>query len=140
MGAPYYGAYFVSAALAGADSVAMLDAGNTAYATYAVYKAGKPVRVVLYNSDFYTSGTRPTRAFALEGLAAGALLKAKRLTAPNANSRQDQGGNPSFGGQRFSNGTCLIDGSEKYEDYTVEGSGSVSISVGASEAVLVYLV
>lgn len=138
-GAPYYGAYFVTAALANADSVAMLDDGKGTYATYAVYKTNKPVRVVLYNSDYYTSGTRSTRSFSLEGLTAGASIKAKRLTAQYATSRQDQGQIPTFGGQSFTDGTCAISGSEKFETATVSSSGSVSFSVGASEALLVYL-
>ena len=137
MGAPYYGAYFVAAAVANADSVAMLDDGTTPYAIYAVYKNGKPIRMILYNSDYYTNGTRLGHTFQLTGLP-GTSVKAKRLTAPAATSRQDQGGAPSFGGQTFVDGTCTIKGTETFETTKVSGKGAAFV-VKASEALLLYL-
>ncbi|KAF4499689.1 hypothetical protein FAGAP_4140 [Fusarium agapanthi] len=56
MGSPYFGAYFATMALAGADKIAPLDEQTTGYAAYAIYKDDKPIRVLLYNSDYYISG------------------------------------------------------------------------------------
>ncbi|KAI9741047.1 MAG: hypothetical protein M1834_002758 [Cirrosporium novae-zelandiae] len=139
MGAPFYGAYFVASALAGADKVVQLDDGATDYAVYAVYESGSPLRAVLYNSEYYTSGTRSSTTFSLSNLGSSqSSVKAKRLTAPYATSRVDRGGNPSFGGQTFANVTCAIQGTETFETTTVT-SGVATFTVGASEALLVYL-
>ncbi|KAJ5368295.1 uncharacterized protein N7496_008055 [Penicillium cataractarum] len=137
MGAPYYGAYFATMALANADQIAPLDSQTTAYAAYAIYKSGAPVRVLLYNSDYYTSGTRSSQTFVLSGLSASSVT-AKRLTAPYATSRVDQGGNPTVAGQTFVNGTCAIQGTQSVETATVS-SGKATFTVAASEALLVYL-
>ena len=142
MGAPYYGAYAATAALAGGSYISALDNGSTAYAGYVVYDADKtPIKALLYNSDYYDgSGTRGSQVFSLEGLAVGAgTLKAKRLTAPSADSRIDEGGNPTWGGQTFANATCIINGTEVFESVVVVGSEAL-VTVNASEAVLVYLV
>lgn len=94
MGAPYYGAYFVAEALAGASAVAQLDAGTTSGAAYAIYNsAGVVSKVLLYNSDYYVSGTRPSQSFTLTGISSS-TASAKRLTAAAATSRQDQGSKP----------------------------------------------
>lgn len=137
MGAPYYGAYFATLALANADQIAPLDDQTTAYAAYAIYKNGSPTKVLLYNSDYYTSGTRSSQTFTLGGLSSSSVT-AKRLTAPYATSRQDRGQNPTFGGQTFVNGTCAIQGTAVTETNTVS-SGKATLTVGASEALLVYL-
>ena len=123
MGAPYYGAYFVAAALANADSVAMLDTGKTPFAVYAIYKGDKPFRLVLYNSDHYTGGAkvRSNHTFHASGMGGLKSVRAKRLTAPAATTRQDRGENPTFGGQVFGNGTCRIGGKEVVETIKVEG-------------------
>lgn len=136
---PYYGAYAAVAALAGGSYISAVDPGNTAYATYIIYDATKkPLRALLYNSDYYSgSGTRGTQNFVLTGLGSG-TLRSKRLTAPNSNSRVDQGSVPTFGGQTFANGTCLIGGTEKFESTAISG-GSATFTVLASEALLVYL-
>jgi hypothetical protein len=125
--------------MAEASHLTALDAGNTNYAAYATYdSAGAPLRVLLYNSDYYAgSGTRSTTSFTLTGLTA-ASVKAKRLTASSALSRQDQGGNPTFGGQYFNNGTCAVGGTETYETTTVSG-GQATFALKATEALLVYL-
>lgn len=137
--APYYGAYTATAALAGGSYISELDAGSTAYAVYVIYNAEKePLKVLLYNSDYYDgSGTRGSESFVLTGLS-NSVVKAKRLTAPNSNSRVDEGGNPSFGGQTFANGTCVVQGTESFEDTNVSG-GQAVFTVAASEALLVYL-
>ncbi|KAK2741184.1 hypothetical protein FQN55_008447 [Onygenales sp. PD_40] len=140
MGAPYYGAYFAALALSGADQIAPLDTASTAYAGYVMYKDSKSVRVLLYNSDYYTSGTRGRETFTLTGLGASSVtnVTAKRMTAPSATARQDRGEVPSIAGQTFEDGTCVLLGEEGREEGTVSG-GSVSFVVAASEAVLVYL-
>ncbi|GFF70275.1 beta-glucuronidase [Aspergillus lentulus] len=137
MGSPYYGAYFATMALANADQIAPLDDQTTAYASYAIYQNGAPIRVLLYNSDYYTSGTRSTQTYTLTGLSSSRVT-AKRLTAPYATSRVDQGQNPTVGGQTFANGTCTIQGTAVTETATVS-SGKATFTVGASEALLVYL-
>jgi hypothetical protein len=139
MGSPYYGAYAAVAFLAGASHLTALDAGTTNYAAYATFdSSGAPLRVLLYNSDYYAaSGTRNSTSFTLNGLTASSV-RAKRLTATSALSRQDQGQNPSFGGQYFNNVTCAIGGTEVYETTTVSG-GAATFTLQATEALLVYL-
>ncbi|KAB5584949.1 hypothetical protein GE09DRAFT_9919 [Coniochaeta sp. 2T2.1] len=139
MGAPYYGATAAVALMAGASHLTALDTGKTNYAAYATFDTtGAPLRVLLYNSDYYTgSGTRSSTSFTLTGLTSNSV-KAKRLTAASALSRPDQGGNPSFGGQYFNNGTCTIGGTETYETSAVSG-GQATFTLKATEALLVYL-
>ncbi len=137
MGAPYYGAYFATMALANADQIAPLDDHTTAYAAYAIYKAKVPVRVLLYNSDYFPSGTRSSQTFTLTGISSSTVT-AKRLTAPFATSRVDMGGNPTVAGQTFANGTCAIQGTAVTETATVSG-GKATFTVAASEALLVFL-
>ncbi|KAJ5926689.1 hypothetical protein N7516_008462 [Penicillium verrucosum] len=139
IGSPYYGAYFATMALANADRIAPLDSQDTAYAAYAIYKAGVPVRVLLYNSDYYISanGERSSQTYTLSGLSSPSI-SAKRLTAPYATSRVDQGENPTVAGQTFGNGTCTVQGTESVETVTVSG-GKATFTVAASEALLVYL-
>jgi hypothetical protein len=138
MGAPYYGAYFATQALANVSYISQLDDGTSRYAAYALYDSGKDLtKVLLYNSDYYTSGTRSTQSFTLTGLA-GSSVSATRLTAEFATSRQDQGQIPTVGGRSFEDGTCEIQGSEVMEHVDVL-SGEAMFSVGASEALLVYV-
>jgi hypothetical protein len=138
MGAPYYGAYFVAEALGGADKVQMIDSGTDAFAVYAIYENNSPARVLMYNSNLYSSGTRSSESFTLSGLSVSGAVTAKRLTAASANSRQDQGQNPTVAGQTFANGTCVLQGTQKTETATVSG-GSVTFTLAASEALLVSL-
>ena len=137
-GAPYYGAYTAVATMAGGSYISALDAGTTSYAGYVVYdSAKKPLKVLLYNSDYYSgSGTRGSGSFVVSGL--GSTVRAKRLTALNTNSRVDQGSVPSFGGQTFANGTCVVGGTERFESTTTSG-GQATFTVAASEALLLYL-
>ncbi|TVY28276.1 Beta-glucuronidase [Lachnellula hyalina] len=140
MGAPYYGAYAAVAALAGGSYISALDDGSTNYAVYIIYdSARKPLRALLYNSDYYAvgTGTRGSQSFVLQGLTA-ASVKAKRLTAAGAGSRVDQGSNPTFGGQTFANVTCAIGGTEVFESTAVV-TGAATFTVAASEALLLYL-
>ncbi|KAK4445528.1 hypothetical protein QBC34DRAFT_487209 [Podospora aff. communis PSN243] len=138
MGSPYYGQYIATAFMAGAKHIAALDAGTTNFAAYATFDAaGAPLRVLLYNSNHYTGGTRSSESFTLTGLTAP-TVRAKRLTASSATARADQGGDISFGGQTFTDVTCKIAGAERYETVTVSG-GQVTFSVKATEALLMYL-
>jgi len=139
MGAPYYGAYAATEAMAGGKYISAVDAGTTSYAVYAVYdEAKKPIKLVLYNSDFYSgSGTRGSQTFALDGLT-GATATGRRLTAASASTRVDTGGVVSFGGKTFAQGTCVEGGSEVVESVNVVG-GKASFTVLASEAMVVYL-
>jgi hypothetical protein len=124
-------------ALAGADQIAPLDDQTTAYAAYAICESGSPVKVLLYNAEYYASGTRPEETFTLTGLS-GSSVSAKRLTAAYATSRVDYGENPTVAGQTFANGTCTIQGTAVEETTTVS-AGEATFTVGASEALLVYL-
>ncbi|KAF5004573.1 hypothetical protein FDECE_8936 [Fusarium decemcellulare] len=134
MGSPYFGAYFATMALAGADKIAPLDDQTTGYAAYAVYKADKPIRVLLYNSDYYTTGTRLSQTFTLTGLASGSV-SAKRLTAASSTSRVDGGQSPTVAGQTFANGSCKIQGQSQAETVNVS-AGKATFTLKASEALL----
>ena len=139
MGTPYYGAYAATAFMAGGTTMSTLDSGSSNYGAYVVFdSAGKPLRALLLNSDYYSgSGTRGTVTFVMSGLS-GTTVKAKRLTAASANSRADHEDSISFGGQKFANGTCVIGGTAVYETTTLAG-GSGTFVVSASEALVVYL-
>ena len=140
MGAPYYGATAAVALMAGARTLAALDAGATNYAAYASFDGeGRPLRVLLYNSDYYAgSGTRTAQAFTLTGLGAG-TVRAKRLTAPaGSGARVDKGDAMSFGGQQWTDGTCVVARAETFETVKVE-NGQAVFEVKATEALVVYL-
>lgn len=124
-------------ALANADKIAPLDDQSIAYAAYAIYENDSPVRVLLYNSDYYTTGTRPSETFTVSGLSASTVT-AKRLTAAYSTSRVDEGESPTVAGQTFGNGDCTVQGTESVETATVSG-GEATFTIGASEALLVYL-
>lgn len=138
MGAPYYGAYLATQALANVSYISQLDAGSTRYAAYALYDDSKALtKVLLYNSGYYTEGTRPKQDFVLKGLT-GSKTSATRLTAEFATSRQDRGQVPTVGGQSFEDGTCVIQGTPVSEEADlVDGQGVFSVS--ASEALLIYV-
>ncbi|KAL2260516.1 hypothetical protein VTK26DRAFT_5443 [Humicola hyalothermophila] len=141
MGAPYWGATAAVAFAAGGAHVAALDDGRSGYAGYAVFgAAGRPSRVLLYNSDYYAGGgDRRAERFVLTGLEGeGRTVRAKRLAAMSALSRADRGDDILFGGQWFTNGTCVVGGQETFETAVVEG-GRVEFEVRATEALLVYL-
>lgn len=71
-GAPYYGAYVATAAMAGGSYISALDFGSTNYGGYVTYDSAKtPLRALLYNSDYYSgSGARGSVSFVLSGLGA----------------------------------------------------------------------
>ncbi|KAK3305664.1 glycoside hydrolase family 79 protein [Chaetomium strumarium] len=137
MGAPYWGATAATALLARARHLAALDAGTSNYAAYASFDAeGRPLRVLLYNSDYYAGGSG-TRTSTLTGLSAR-TVRAKRLTAPSAMARVDKGERVLFGGQSFTDGTCVVSGTETFETAAVQ-NGQVTFDLKATEALLVYL-
>ncbi|KAJ4424403.1 hypothetical protein N0V82_000924 [Gnomoniopsis sp. IMI 355080] len=139
MGAPYYGATAAVAFLSNGAHLTALDDGSTNYGGYTTFdSSGQPLRALLYNSDYFNgTGTRSSTSFVLTGLTASSV-RAKRLTAASALSRQDQGGNPSWGGQYYTNATCVVGGTEVYETATVSG-GQATFSLYASEALVVDL-
>lgn len=137
MGAPYFGAYFATMALANADRIAPLDDGTTPYAAYAIYENCTLSRVLLYNSDYYANGSRSTQTFTLTGLNSTTVM-AKRLTAFSATARVDQGSTPTVAGQHFENGTCKLAGTEVTELSHVS-NGQATFTLAASEALLLYL-
>ncbi|KAK4141364.1 glycoside hydrolase [Dichotomopilus funicola] len=152
MGAPYYGATAAVAFTSGATTLAALDPeGGSNYGGYVVFdggdgaegdEGGKPVRVLLLNSDYYTgSGERGVQEFVLTGLDGGEVggtVKAKRLTGASSLARVDRGDKVSFGGQTFTDGTCVVSGEEVWEETAVV-DGRATFEVKAAEVLVVYL-
>ncbi|THU83937.1 hypothetical protein K435DRAFT_929295 [Dendrothele bispora CBS 962.96] len=141
-GAPFYGVAFVSEFL-GTDGtkVAMLDNGTGAVASYVVYNsANTPVRLLVYNSNYYDgTGTRSSTSvtFTGGGIPSSGAKTAKRLTAPNATSRVDMGARVTIGSGGTFDGNCNAIGTQVRENVAV--NGGLTVSVSASEALIVYL-
>ena len=140
--APYYGAYFASQALAGISSIAQLDDGSSSFGAYALYtqNSSAPARALLFNSEFHGSNTtqvRSSEAFTLYNLGSFTSAKAVRLTALYADKGVTDGQVPSISGLTFEDGTCAKQGAEKQESFQVE-AGSLTVSLSASEALLLY--
>lgn len=71
-------------AVAGGDKISESDSGTDAYAQYVIYKSGKPVKVLLINTDYYSgTGTRSQKTFTMTGLTCGSV-SAIRLTASSS--------------------------------------------------------
>ncbi|KAI0331016.1 hypothetical protein GY45DRAFT_1322942 [Cubamyces sp. BRFM 1775] len=139
---PYYGAIFVSEFL-GSDGakVVMLDNGSTAIAVYAVYSASNaPLRLLVLNSNYFDgTGTRSSTSVTFTGLSRSSGTKrAKRLTAPAATSRVDQGASVTIGGGGTFGTNCARTGTEGTESVAVNGN-ALTVTVQASEALIVYL-
>ncbi|KAI0344513.1 hypothetical protein BDW22DRAFT_1326510 [Trametopsis cervina] len=139
---PYYGAAFVSEFL-GADGaqIAMLDDGTGAVAVYVVYSASSvPVRLLVVNTNYFDgTGTRSNATVQFSGLLTSSGTKqAKRLTAPNATARVDQGAAVTIGGSPSFSASCARNGEQVTEAVQVNGS-AMSVSVRASEALIVFL-
>jgi hypothetical protein len=139
---PYYGAAFVSEFL-GTDgsTVAMLDNGTSAVGVYVVYSPeGAPLRTLVINTDYFDgTDTRPSTAVSLAGLSGGGSTRqAKRLTAPSAISRNDQGAAVTIGGSASFTSSCARNGTQTTEVIKVNGD-AVSVEVRASEALIVFL-
>lgn len=138
--APYYGAYFAAEALSSTSKIAMLDSGSDDFAAYALYQGPDVTKVLLYNSEYYASGPRPSHQFQLSGISGpGNPITAKRLTAPNAYSTVDIGQPPNISGLQFQNGTCAIVGEQQPEKFMRPKNGYLNVTVSASEAVLIFL-
>ncbi|KAI0633644.1 hypothetical protein C8Q77DRAFT_1057947 [Trametes polyzona] len=138
---PYYGAIFVSEFL-GADGAKVASLGNDnnqGIAVYAVYSAaGAPLRVLVLNTNYFDgNGSRPSTQVNFSGLARSGTIQAKRLTAPSATSRTDQGAAVTIGGSSFAS-DCTRTGTERTESVAVN-QGSFSISVRAPEALIMSL-
>ncbi|KAI0674810.1 hypothetical protein C8Q78DRAFT_965262 [Trametes maxima] len=139
---PYYGAVFVSEFL-GTDGakMAMLDNGSSDLAVYAVYSSSNtPLRLLVLNSEYFDgTGTRGSASVSFTGLSTSSGTKqAKRLTAPNATSRVDQGAAVTIGGSGAFGTNCAKTGNENTEPVAVSGN-ALTVSVRASEALIVYL-
>jgi len=135
-----------------ADNIIAVDNGTDRYARYVLYKNGRASKVIIINTEYYSgSGERPTTDFSLAGIAGAktfrhnAAAKVLRITAGSsdvtASTVSATLAGPTFGGQSFaSDETCSIVGSPKTETLVLDkASGSATVSVGASEAVIVYL-
>lgn len=142
----YYGAYFATLALAGADSIAPLDDFSDTYGAWAIYSNNNTIqKVLLYNSDFYndtSGGPRPQQDFTLAGLEVGSSIYAVKLTAPSATSETLIGEFPSVGGQMFDGETCGLEGGGEMakESKVVDQAGCVTYTVAASETMIVYVI
>ncbi|KAI9068399.1 glycoside hydrolase family 79 protein [Trametes sanguinea] len=139
---PYYGAVFVSEFL-GADGakLTMLDNGTSATAVYAVYSSSNvPLRLLVLNSNYFDgTGTRTSTSATFTGLSTtNGTKQTKRLTAPSALSRVDQGASVTIGGDGTFGSDCSREGTERMEPVVVNGN-ALTVSVQASEAVIVYL-
>lgn len=115
----------------------MLDDGTSATGVYAVFNASNmPVRLLVINTDYYGgTDTRATSTVSLSGLSAPSGVKqAKRMTAPSATSTSGV----TIGGSTSFTNTCMRSGSQATESVSVSG-GTMSVSVSASEALIVFL-
>ncbi|KAI0829864.1 hypothetical protein BC628DRAFT_1314531 [Trametes gibbosa] len=140
---PYYGAYFVSEFL-GADGARVAALGNDNLPGIAVYAAfsatGAPLRLLVLNTNYYDgTGARPSTRIGLSGISGTTGTKqAKRLTAPSATSRVDQGAAVTIGGSGTFGQDCSKTGTELTEQVSV-AQGSLSVVVRDTEALIVYL-
>ncbi|KAI9703439.1 MAG: hypothetical protein M1820_005912 [Bogoriella megaspora] len=134
---PLYGGYMATAAMAGGSFISSLDDGTSTKGGYVIYSArDKPMGIVLINSDYYDgSNTRLVHEFVLKGLNCSSV-RATRLTAASALSRQDYGDMPTFGGRTISNTTCRLQGHHSVERIQVSG-GTAMFELAASEALLI---
>lgn len=122
----------------------MLDDGTTAVGVYALYSSSTsgPARILIYNSAYFTGGTRPTSSVTLSGIQAttGSSLGVKTFSASSATAHTDNpnGGGITIGTDGTFTSACLPTGNQGLESVKVN-SGSVSFNVGASQAVMVFL-
>lgn len=159
---PFYGGYLSALALHGVDQIIATDDGTSRYGQYVLFKKGEPVKVVIVNTEYYSgTGARSTTDFVIKSAltASGkkgrenphaAATKGPRVLRATAGSSDvtattaKQGGaahaGATIGGQSFSDDTCAIVGGPVFESPTVDAAtGATIVSVGASEAVIVYL-
>ncbi|AFR94233.2 hypothetical protein J008_02075 [Cryptococcus neoformans] len=139
--APYYGAYFAASALKDVTSISQVDDGSSHIAVYALNSQDCISKAVILNTFYYPNTTTTARSsedITLTGLPKKVKsAKAKRLTAEYSTSQVELGQVPTFGGQTFDNESCHVQGSEQYETVEVN-NGQATVSVAASEALLIY--
>ncbi|KAI1859136.1 hypothetical protein JX265_010613 [Neoarthrinium moseri] len=141
--APFYGGYFAALALSGGDHIIASDNGTDSYAQYIIYKDGSPFKAVLVNTDYYSgTGDRNQTTFTLTGLSCSKTVKTLRMTAPSSDytttADTSVAQQLTIGGRYFSNKDCAAIGEEHFEEVKTSG-GKASFTVGASEALIVYL-
>ncbi|KAJ3566688.1 hypothetical protein NPX13_g7041 [Xylaria arbuscula] len=135
--APFYGGYFASLAVAGAEHIVTSDTGNDAYAQYVAYKQGLPSKVVLINTDYFSGyGDRNATVFNLSGLPRSTLRVLRMAASSSEASVEDSP--PTIGGQTFSNEECTILGDQVIETLDTS-NGTAEITLIASEAAIVYI-
>jgi hypothetical protein len=122
--------------MAGGAYIVPLDQGVTTYGGYVIYsKAKTTIRLVLINSEYYNGPTsRAKQLFAVNGMR-GRRVTARRLTAASALSKQNNGQNPTFGGQAFNNGTYELQGRRRIESIPV-AKGTLKVELAATEALI----
>ncbi|KAH6970316.1 hypothetical protein DER45DRAFT_623179, partial [Fusarium avenaceum] len=141
--APFYGGYMAALAVNGGDRIVAVDDGSDSYAQYIIYKSGKPTKALLINTDYYSGiGRRSSKTFTLTGLS-GLKLKTIRMTASSSETTTSKSQKTplkeiTIGGQYFTNSNCSIRGTREFEEVTIL-KGQATLSLAASEALLVYL-
>lgn len=95
--------------------------------------------MLLYNSDYYTSGTRSSQQWVISNLP-GAVVNAVRLTSSSATAVGSTGAanRPNISGLGFTDGTCVPSGQETPEVSNVV-CGSATFTVAATEMLLLEL-
>ncbi|GAB1205186.1 hypothetical protein APSETT445_003856 [Aspergillus pseudonomiae] len=96
----------------------------------------KPLRVLLYNFDYFTTGIRRKIEFTLSGIPASSV-SAKRLTADMATITIGKG-NVSIAGQSCQETTCELPVEEARETVEVQ-DGVATFLLGPSEALVIDL-
>ena len=117
----------------------MLDNGTSSIAVYAVYgRDGAPLRVLVYNSEYYTTGTRPSATVSLSGLSEAVGIKRFTSNAATSLTSDANHGGIAIGTSGGFDAACDPSGTQGVESVTVQ-SGTVTVSIGASEAFILYL-
>ena len=140
---PYFG-HLLAAEFIGCSKdfrVAEVHTGDEKLAVYAGYEHGKLVRLVIINYDFWTGGcqTRPSRKVSFK-VPSG--VKSGRVSTMTSPGGAPATGNFYWAGQAFSYANMGVGtkAQGQQQPYAVQAArGSVSVNVGASEAVLVDL-
>ncbi|CAH7686947.1 family 79 glycoside hydrolase [Phakopsora pachyrhizi] len=152
--ATYYGVFFVSLALKRVNHFNILNTSDANMAAYAFYRGNKLLRLLIYNSKYYSSspsnnknhekgkGTksnnpRPFHYFILNDLSSkfntGSVL---RFTASDAHVQQTNGTGPTLGKSQFLASNCSLKAPFQYEKVKISNS-RLTVKVKASEAVLI---
>ena len=118
----------------------LLDDGTGAVAIYAVFNvSGNPVRLLVINTNYFDgTGTRTSTSVTFTGLSGNGSIHAKRMTAPSATSRVDEGAMVTIGESQSFSASCVRTGGQTLETVEISGGG-MSVTVQASEALIVFL-